>query len=536
MKKLIGFIKRIKTDKWETASLLLIIGLAAFFRFWQLGLTQYFTYDQARDYLIVKRIIINHKFTLIGPTVLIPGVYLPPFYYYSLVPALFFSNFHLIGPDVYTAFLGTLTVLIFYLLAKDIFGQLTAVLTSLIFASLPLVVVASRHAWNPNATQLFSLLVFAFLWQFVKDKNWTWFYFALVALGWGLNLHFSMIMLLPLTLGVFFLGVRKKRSRLSEALIGCLILAIFLFPLLLFEFRHGFLITHNLASFLGEKAGFQAFGSRLLGAIIDSFKMPFILFVGHLIPGVKSVRPSHIILLNQLPLFRQPLSWLNSSYFWFSFLLVALILIFGIVSLFSQKKGIVLIWSWFLLGLAVRLFVPPASFYFYQYTFLFPAVLFLLANFFHLLIKFKKGKMLTGAIVLVFLGFGFWELFNLSPGLKREDFYQEAARKVASDFYQSKPVEYVVAANNLDSHRWDRNGLEYRYFLEALYHLPLSGWEAVDYQQAQVLYLIDESNLSNPFKLGGMEIEAFGPARVDQTWQLADGKKVYKLVKAEKDL
>jgi len=119
-------------NRKEIVFIVLLLIVAAFFRFWHLGITQFITYDQARDFLIIKRMLVDHKLTLVGPTVLIPGVYLPPFYYYSLAPFLMLFRFHPLGADVYTALLGLGAIFIFYLLCREIFDKLTAALSSLV--------------------------------------------------------------------------------------------------------------------------------------------------------------------------------------------------------------------------------------------------------------------------------------------------------------------------------------------------------------------------------------------------------------------
>jgi len=52
-----------------------------------------------------------------------------------------------------------------------------------------------------------------------------------------------------------------------------------------------------------------------------------------------------------------------------------------------------------------------------------------------------------------------------------------------------------------------------------------------DYQQARVLYLVDEGDLKEPLKLGGMEMEAFAPKKIDKVWQVGTGQKIYKMTK-----
>ena len=532
MKKL---FKNIKLDRQEAIFLLIIVGTAAFFRFWHLAETQYLTYDQARDFLIIKRIIVDHRLTLLGTTVLIPGVYLPPFYYYSLIPFLVLFKFSPLGADVYTALLGVGTVLLFYLLTREFFNRLTAFLSSLIFATLPMIVVTSRHAWNPNTTFFYSLLFIFFVWRFLKEKRWLWFYSSVAVLSWGLSFHLGLIILAPLLLIVFLWAAKGSSKLVYKFFFSLVIFSLFLIPLFLFELRHGFLITSNILNFLGQQKSSQL-TNRLASFLIDFFKMPLVLFVGHLIPGVKSVNPSHIILFDQLSILKINLSWEQTLYFSFSALITVLIFVASLITLFtrkllSDKRIIFLFLTFFVSGISIRFLVPPESFYFYIYTFLFPAVLLLLANLINLLLKKKEGRIVVLIMVAIFLYSGVKEFNSLQPSQRSERFFQEPAKIIADDYFENVLGSYVVAVNNADPERWDHNGLEYRYFLEAYFHLPRSGWEAVDYQQAETLYLIDEGNLSEPLKLRGMEMEAFKPQKIVRTWQLANGDKIYKLKK-----
>jgi hypothetical protein len=73
--------------------------------------------------------------------------------------------------------------------------------------------------------------------------------------------------------------------------------------------------------------------------------------------------------------------------------------------------------------------------------------------------------------------------------------------------------------------------MEYRYFLEALYKLPILGTEEQDYKSADVLYLIDEGSLNDPLKMRGMEIETFRPKTIEKVWKVETGQTIYKMTK-----
>ena len=74
-----SLISIIKANKLEFIFLCLITALAIFLRFYRINELHFFTYDQARDDLIVKRILVDHQWTLLGPQSSMPGVYLPLF-------------------------------------------------------------------------------------------------------------------------------------------------------------------------------------------------------------------------------------------------------------------------------------------------------------------------------------------------------------------------------------------------------------------------------------------------------------------------
>lgn len=526
-------------NRKEILFVILLLVVAAFFRFWHLGQTQFLTYDQSRDYLIIKRILIDHKLTLVGPTVLIPGVYLPPLYYYLLSPFLMLFQFHPLGGDIFTALLGLGAVFIFYLLAREIFDKRAAFLAGFVFAVLPVVVVTARHAWNPNTSLFWSMLMIFFIFNFLKKKKWLWFYAACLVFGLSLNFHFSLLPLFFLLVLAFFLVFKKKDNFFYKLIISLFCLLVFISPLAFFEIRHHFSISSNIISFLflnnQDNDSLLSF-SRLGWFFKDIFRMPFFLFNGHLISGIESVNPSSIVLLDKLSLFKENSSAWEIFYQIFNFIIVSLMLITTIISLIfkkliKEKIGFYLILAWFILGLSLRMILPATSFYYYQYNFMFPVVLLLLANLFYVFSKKKIGLFFSLIIVFLIVAFSFFDFFKTPESVRGENLFQPTVRIIADDFYDSGFSNYAIAANNADPQRWDHNGLEYRYFLEAYFKLPISNWDVGDYQQAEVLYLIDEGDLKEPLKLKGMEMTSFAPQKIDKIWQAESGQTVYKMSK-----
>ena len=80
-------------------------------------------FDQERDYNTVKAIVVDHKFTLIGPRVVSSaGFFLGPFYYYLQVP--FFILFR--GDPLYGAYFTAAINFITYILIYFVLSRLTS--------------------------------------------------------------------------------------------------------------------------------------------------------------------------------------------------------------------------------------------------------------------------------------------------------------------------------------------------------------------------------------------------------------------------
>ncbi len=505
-------------SEWFWLGLILLVG--AFLRFYKLREWQFFNYDQARDYLIVKKIILDGKFTLVGPTVLTPGVFLPPFYYYSLIFPLWLFGFHLIGPDIYTALLGILAVGIFFLLVKDLFGSRAAILASLVFGFNPYLIQASRHAWNPNTIYLFTT-IFALSFErfFLKKKSY-YLVFASFSFSWALNLHYTIIVFLPILIFLFYKEI--KRNPVSRYFwVSLITFLFFVFPIALFEFRHNFPNLKGVFAFVSNQFNHNnipgAFlWERMKLMLVDYIKTPLVLLFGLNQNQNLSVNIFHTLLFDKVNLLLETKTVIG-------FLAIAGTALFFINGVRNKSKNGNILLLFLVFGFTIRLVFPPTSFYFYHYTFLFPFIFLVLGFIFAELIKQNKNLAIVLAIFMTAL-----PLYgsSLKNEVKDENFFLPSVKVIAQDAGREN---VAVVANLSDIARWDHNGLEYRYFLESVYKLPLVGWEASDYKSANVLYLIDEGELKDPLKLGGMEMEAFKPVKIEKDWKIGTGQKIYKL-------
>src|SRR3989338_11548996 len=114
--------------KLEIILFVLIIGISLLSRSIEVLNKNYiFGFDQGRDYLAVKNIVIDHKLTLIGSEIGagvagFRGIFHGPFYYYLLsLPFIIFRG-DPYGGMVLMFILGIATIFLCYIIGRRLFG------------------------------------------------------------------------------------------------------------------------------------------------------------------------------------------------------------------------------------------------------------------------------------------------------------------------------------------------------------------------------------------------------------------------------
>lgn len=232
---------------------LLIFVVALFLRTYHLESTLTFLEDEGRDVLIGYRMLDTLRPVLLGPQTSTGDMYLGPFYYYFITPALAISGLSPLGPAVLIAITGALTSVLLYVFGKKYFGTLAGIFASLLYTILPLPVVFTRNSWNPNLAPLVSLTMISLVVSLIVNPNTRrWRYFALGALASILmQLHYMTLLFLG-GVGLTFLLFRARQ--IAELLKGAVLalagFVLLLSPFILFEFRNDFVNTRAITRFV----------------------------------------------------------------------------------------------------------------------------------------------------------------------------------------------------------------------------------------------------------------------------------------------
>jgi 4-amino-4-deoxy-L-arabinose transferase-like glycosyltransferase len=246
----------------EWLILLIILVLGAYLRLHHISEYMTFLGDEGRDVLVVKRMIVDHKFTLLGPTASVGGFFLGPVYYYFMLPFLWAWKLDPTGPAVMVALFGIATIFLIFYSVKKIISPFAAIVASSLYALSPLVIAYSRSSWNPNVVPFFAILLFYSLWKFSITPRRLYLFGIGVILGIGIQLHYLFLFLYFVSaiwlLLVYFIN---RKVRLLDSVYGVLGLLLGGSLFLLFEIRHGFPNTQSIIKFLltGKDTGFSLY-------------------------------------------------------------------------------------------------------------------------------------------------------------------------------------------------------------------------------------------------------------------------------------
>jgi 4-amino-4-deoxy-L-arabinose transferase-like glycosyltransferase len=479
-------------SKKEFFLLFFLVLIACFLRIYNVRALTTFSADQGRDALIIKKILVDYRFTLLGPKTSISDVHLGPIYYYFLLP--FFWAFQLdpIAGSIMSILFDLGTLLLIFYFAKTYFNYRTAIFALLLYIISPLVIEFSRVALNPFITPFFSILaLFSLVKILIKKKSWP-FITLFISLAVLIQLHylnFPFIFLILLLSSVKFFTPKEDRKKIILGLIlGIIVIA----PFIAFESRHQFFNTQAFLVYL-----------RTSGPIFN-LKDSFLNFLNLI---------SSDFALNQV----------QALFF------ILLIVSFSLLSFKNAKNNqkIILSILWLIIFVEILFasFIKEnlAPFYFICLQ---PAI-FLLAAF-TLNFLYQKFNILGLIIFLTLFLISFSRLdYQRKNGYTMPEGWnmigvQKASHLIASDVQTSA---FNVAAT-LDG---DTRALPYRYFLEAIYNKkPL---DVIEYPSAEVLYVITRDSEEVLIKNPVWEIASFNPKKIEKKWPLQNQIFLYKLVK-----
>ena len=485
----------INKNKFEFLALLVILLAAAFLRLYKIAGYMTFLGVEGRDVLVVKRMIVDHKWTLLGPNASVAGFFLGPIYYYFMIPFLWAFRLNPVGPAVMVALFGVATVFLVHKVGRDFFNFRVGLLAAGLYAISPLVITYSRSSWNPNLVPFFSLLTIWLLWQTTSKKDFRILGLIGFLLGIAIQLHYLTIFLIAIVgFYFFFFGVQRRKLKSYFWLIGGFLAGWS--PFLLFELRHRFPNFRTLYRFIlfSEETGF----------VFKKF-IPIVSDVGwrlfERLMANKQQILTYVLFLTVLPIF--VFNWFKEK---------------------KDKSVYALLGFWLILGVLLFGFYQD-DIYDYYFSFMFPLP-FLLTAFALEKIAGKKriGLCLAGLLA----GFLVWASLQDIPFRRPPNRQLEQVKEIARFVFErseGKPLNFALITGSNSDHA-------YRYFLDVWGNSPtVIENPQVDPERETVtdqLFVVCETLPCSPEGHPLWEIAGFGRAEIVDEGKISFVK-IYKL-------
>ncbi len=278
-----NFMKEFKKNIFLYVLLGLILAAAFFVRVYRVDQILGFYYDQGRDALVIWDLIHKGKLFLIGPTTGIAGIFRGPYYYYLIAPFYFLGQGNPVWPAVFLAFTTVLAIGLIYYLGYKIGGTVTGIFAATLSSFSFNIVMASRWLSNPTPMLLLSLILVWMMLLVTEKKKWAWVGIAAVS---GLSLfNFGSsgeFFYFP-ALAVFALWQRKNWPTRKILTISVLVFILTFLPLVLFDLKHGGILSGNIKNFF---VGERSFSPPTWRFIFNKLEFYYNVFSKLVFPGI----------------------------------------------------------------------------------------------------------------------------------------------------------------------------------------------------------------------------------------------------------
>lgn len=414
---------------------ILLIGL--FFRTYQIVDRFQFDHDGDLYSWIVKDIVINHHFRLIGQLTSAPGIFIGPAFYYLLVPFFLLFKMDPVGILIPITIFGILTSLSYYLVFSKLFNKYVGLTSALLQAILLASVEFDRQNVPNTPANLWTVWYFYTVIQIGRGN-----YSVLPLLGVLIGLIWHIhIALAPVLLAVpFAILASGKLPKFKQTIWFLIALFTISAPFFIFEIRHGFSQTNSLISNLSLSHGGQVGFSKLslvLNMIIRNINVLFL--SPHNLPSF--LKPLFVFILAALtiPLFLKKLISIKE-------IVIGLAWIFGMVAFFTLSSS------------------PISEYYFYNIQIIFIAITSLTL---YLLYKSSfTGKVLVIGLLAIFITYN---LYFFTTEYIYHKGYKE--RKAVADYISQdvKRKEYPCVGISYITSPGENVGFRYFFYLNNLH-------------------------------------------------------------------
>ncbi len=218
--------------------LILLTGL--FFRSFQVIERFEFAHDGDLYSWIVKDILVNGHFRLIGQLTSAPGIFIGPLFYYLLVPFFLITGMEPVGVVILAILTGLLAIFSYYFVLSKLFRKEVGLIAAFLYAVLLATAASDRWVVPTITTSLWAIWYF---YSILMISRGSFSVLPILGVLIGLIWHVHIAIIPALTAIPVALMLSSKVPSFKQTVKFILALFIVSLPLIIFELRHNFLQT-----------------------------------------------------------------------------------------------------------------------------------------------------------------------------------------------------------------------------------------------------------------------------------------------------
>jgi len=227
---------------WFGVSVLLIVILSFYLRFYNYENRWGLAIDQARDVIIAREALKSHLLPLIGPFASAGQFVYGPQWYWILMIMVGIFPFAVITPWIIQSLLYVGVVWLMILIGKEMEGKGFGLVLGLFTAISTAQILNSTNLVQPSLVGIFSFLSLYFFIKYIKSGSNTYAFLMAFVVATEVNIHFQAISLLVLVPLSFILDNARSIRKAWIMLTGTIIPFI---PLIYFDLTNNFFESRN---------------------------------------------------------------------------------------------------------------------------------------------------------------------------------------------------------------------------------------------------------------------------------------------------
>lgn len=208
----------------------------AFFMFYKLENWAIFGWDQVDNAWIAIRILVAHKYPLLGMVAKgNSGLYIGPLYYYLVAAFYFFTRLNPIASPLLAGCTALFSFWVIYAVSRRLFNEKVAVIACFIYTFSSAIIEAERIQWPVNFVAPLALLIFYFLYK-VMTENAKYLIHLAIAVGLSFHIHFTSVFYpIIILLSLPLIPINKKMWK--YVYIAIPVFVIFMIPQIIYYYQ-----------------------------------------------------------------------------------------------------------------------------------------------------------------------------------------------------------------------------------------------------------------------------------------------------------